>query len=351
MRMLHACLDDLARRIDPAVEDALWARWRTFLDGAWRADTFAPQRAAVAAPGRVWPAISVNAALDDREAMLLSQLGGCADSLGAGNGGLLAIRANYGTPILPSLFGADIVRMADELNTLPTSRAIPGGMDGIKALVERGVPDVRGGLGGQVLDAGAYFVEQLQPYPHLARYVHIYHPDLQGPMDVCEMLWGSDIFVDSYDAPELLHALLEVVTATYIAFLRAWNAIVPFRDDGVEVHWGMLHRGHLMLRDDSAMNFSPDGYTEFFAPYEQRLLDTFGGGAIHFCGRGDHFIPHATALRGLTAINMSQPELNDMAVIYRHTVDRGLHLLGLPRHAADAATHAGRPLRGLAHLA
>lgn len=33
------------------------------------------------------------------------------------------------------------------------------------------------------------------------------------------------------------------------------------------------------------------------APYDQRLLDEFDGGAIHFCGASNHFIPALTAAR------------------------------------------------------
>ncbi|MCF7838105.1 MAG: hypothetical protein K9N49_05700 [Candidatus Marinimicrobia bacterium] len=44
---------------------------------------------------------------------------------------------------------------------------------------------------------------------------------------------------------------------------------------------------------------------------------------------------------------MSQPHLNDMEIIYRHTVDRGIPLLGFSRAAALEALAAGRDLRHL----
>jgi hypothetical protein len=70
-------------------------------------------------------------------------------------------------------------------------------------------------------------------------------------------------------------------------------------------------------------------------PYDKRLLDTFGGGAVHFCGRGDHYIPDLCSLEGVYGINMSQPECNDMETIYRATVDRGIPLLGFSRARAE----------------
>ena len=60
-------------------------------------------------------------------------------------------------------------------------------------------------------------------------------------MDICEVVWGSSIFYALYDEPDLVQAMLEVVTETYIAFMRAWLEIVSFRQ-GANVHWG-LHQG------------------------------------------------------------------------------------------------------------
>ena len=100
-----------------------------------------------------------------------------------------------------------------------------------------------------------------------------------------------------------------------------------------------------MLRDDSATNFSRKMFEKFILPYDQRLLDEFGG-AVHFCGKGDHFISSLSTLRGLHAVNVSQPELNDMEKIYQHTVDKGILLIGLRRDAAEKAVAEGRNLRG-----
>lgn len=344
-RLLHACLEDLERRLDPAVEDALVADYRAFLDGQWAEDVFTPRRARAVAPGVTWPAVDVNAALDDPDLLALQQYADCSGALAAGNGRLPVVRANYGVGILPSLFGAEIRRLPVEMQTLPTSRPLAG-LDAIHAVLDRGVPDVHAGLGGACLAMYERFRALGERYPHLGHCVWPYHPDLQGPIDACELLWGSDLFVALIDTPDLVHALLDLITETYLAFFRAWQAIIPPREVEYAAHWGFLHRGQLVLRDDSAMNLSPALFDEFIAPYDARLLAACGGGIIHFCGRGEHYIAAAAALPGLTGINMSQPEYNAMETIYTHTVDRGLALLDLPRFAVDAAQAAGRPLRG-----
>ena len=104
----------------------------------------------------------------------------------------------------------------------------------------------------------------------------------------------------------------------------------------MNVHWGILrHRGAIVLRDDSAMNLSPELYKEFAAPYDEELLKRFGGGVVHFCGRGDHYIEELCSIPYVTGINMSQPHLNDMEKIYRNTVDKGIKLLAFNRARAE----------------
>ena len=104
-----------------------------------------------------------------------------------------------------------------------------------------------------------------------------------------------------------------------------------------------------MLRDDSAMNLSSDMFNEFIRPYDQRLLDEFGGGAIHFCGRGDHYIAALSAMDGVHAIHLSQPECNKMDTIYANTVDKGIRIVGLDLAAAESAIASGRDLHGQVH--
>ena len=346
---LDACLQDLQSRIDPEVEERLLREWTEFLDGRFEGGTFSPRRARPAPPALEWPRIGINAAFEDPELMVLRELAGCSAQLTQGGGAVLNVRCNYSTGILPSLFGAELFMMEEHQDTLPTATPLEGGgIEPLRRALERGVPDLRAGLGARIFDTAALFAEVFRRYPEVGRYVCLYHPDLQGPMDVTELLWGSALFCDIVDEPELVARMLTLVTDTYGRFMRAWEKSVPPRPD-YNCHWGLLHRGRIMLRDDSAMNFSPEMFDAFIRPYDARLLAEFGGGAIHFCGRGEHYIESAATMPGLFAIQMSQPEYNDMERIYRNTVDKGLVLLGLHRGAAEAALAAGRALHGRVH--
>ena len=331
-----ALLEDIERRIDPETEETLNERWLRFLRGEWEEDIFRPARDRRTPPGTELPGININDALADYETMIASEMTGVSRALGSG-GSNLAVRTNYGSAILATVFGAEIFEMPRHTNTLPTARSL-GSTDRIRGLVEKGVPDLDTGFGARVFRCGEIFREIGEVYPKIGRYVSVYHPDLQGPLDICELLWGQDMFYAMYDEPELVHAAMALITETYIRFMDKWFELFPCGAE-MNVHWSHIrHRGRIALRCDSAMNLSPDLYKEFAVPCDRVLLERYGGGIMHFCGRGDHYIAHLCAQPMLTGVNMSQPHLNDMETIYRNTVDRGIPLLGFPpdRAGADA---------------
>ena len=54
-------------------------------------------------------------------------------------------------------------------------------------------------------------------------------------------------------------------------------------------------------------------------------------------------------MEGLYAINMSQPEYNDVETIYANTMDKGIKIIGLDRAAAEETVARGRDLHGRVH--
>jgi hypothetical protein len=341
---LKRYLDDLEARIDPAVEEQILWEWRNFSEGRSEDAIFTPKRQKTSRPTVEWPKVPINAALADYDQMALQQYGGCSSVLDRGIGMVLNVRCNYGSSIAPLLFGVKAFVMDDEFDTLPTSEPL-NDKDAIRRLIDAGVPDLSTGYGAQVLEMGRRYAAIAREYPKIGKYVYIYHPDLQGPLDICEVVWGSTMFYALYDDPDLVKGLLNLAVETYSAFMKEWLKIVPFHQGG-NSHWGLYHKGNIMLRDDSAMNLSAEMFEEFVQPFDQQLLERFGGGAIHFCGKGDHYLPKMSQIKGLYAINMSQPEYNNMETIFQNTVDKGIKIIGLQRAAAEAALKAGRDLHG-----
>ncbi len=287
----------------------------------------------------------INDALKDDEQMLIREFAMCSNMLDSDRGTLMCVRSNYGIGILPSVFGAEPFFMAHEQDVLPNCRHLPNGKEDIRRIIESDIPDLNGGWGEKVFRLGERYMEIKQKYPLISRFVYIDHPDCQGPLDVCELLWGSEFFLDLCDMPDLVHQFLRKITDTYMAFMDKWFSIVP--KESHHVTWGLMHKGSIMLRDDSAMNLSPQTYEEFIYPYHQELLTRYQGGAIHSCGRVEHFVPLAARLDEFHGFNCSQPHLNNMEWIYQHTIDKGIPLLNLNLETVLKAEAEGRPLKGL----
>ena len=327
-----ALLEDIERRIDPATEEDFQQQWRDFLHNKFNGDIFQPVRKKLSAPTVPTPKININDALADYDMMLQRELAVVSNNLNS-TGQSLCVRANYGTGILSSVFGAKIFVMPYEMNQLPTTHAF-NDTERIRAMVEAGMPDLETGFGKQVFEMGSIYKEVFSAYPKIQKYVHVYHPDLQGPLDIAELLWGGEMFYAMYDEPELVHAALSLITDTYTAFMDRWFELFPCTAEA-KPHWPFVwHLGKIFLRSDSAMNLSPALYEEFSVPYDTKLLDHFDGGAMHFCGRGDHYIEMLCKIPKLYCVNLSQPQYNNMETIYSNTVDKGIYIVGFNRDRA-----------------
>ena len=339
-------LRDIESRIDPDVEEDYLSQWRDYWDGNCSEVLFFPKRKKTSLPGMEIHQIHINDALHDRELMLDMQLAELSGRLSTPHAPL-GIRANYGTGIMTSLFGAEIFEMPREMNTLPTTRSF-NDSNRIRSILDKGIPDLNGGFGTDVFAFGETCAEILEAYPNIGRYVHIYHPDTQGPLDIAELLWGGEMFYEMYDDPDFVHNVLSLITETYTQFMEQWYRIIPM-DTDLSMHWNLMHRGPIMIRNDSAMNISPEMYQEYAMKYDAQLLRHFGGGCIHFCGRGDHYIDLLTQIPELTGFNPGQPHLNDMEKLMTAAARGGKKLLSC--HADSALTYAARPdaILGIIH--
>lgn len=344
---LKPYLEDLERRIQPEEELRLEREWVEFADGGCRREVFVPRRPR-REPSLFWPQVAVNDALEAYDLMILQQLKTCSENLRLGGGELLSVRSNYGTGIIPTMLGAEEFRMPREADTLPGCRPFAGGVEELLRIMDKGRPDEKRGWMGKAFEMAERYHEVVRGYPNISRFVNYYNPDLQGPLALAEMTWGSDLYGDMYEREETVEQVLDFFTDIYISLTGKWKELCPDFDGEHAVEWGLLHRGGTVIRNDAAMNISGDLYEGLVRPRDQRILEAFGG-CVHFCGRGWHYIDRVATLKGLSGINMSQPEWNDMEVIYQNTIDKGLVILGMPKEEACRAGKEGRPLRGLVH--
>jgi hypothetical protein len=168
--------------------------------------------------------------------------------------------------------------------------------------VDRDQPELTGGLGGRIFETAAFFSNCLRDYG-LAPYVHMFQVDNQGPFDCAYLLWGQEIFVAIYDEPELVHALLDLITRTTIAFVQRQKEILAEPTNQM-YHWWYWVPGGVRVVDDVAISLSPRMYAEFCRPYNERVFAAFGNGYIHYCGHGLQSQSQRLATRGLRGIEM-----------------------------------------------
>ena len=320
---LERYLDDIESRLDDEQESRIQADWQTWIHHENKTGPYvvAPRRPIP--PKIEWPHVNINDAVVDDTLAIYRELESVNSTLARGKETILRVRPNYGVCNVASSFGAEVFIMPRETDTLPNARALSE--EEVIALIDKPLPDAEAGNFASIMRFARNYKKIQEKYPKIAKYIRVEQPDFQGPMDNLELIMGSSgVVYTLYDDPDAIHALLDKITGAMELFLDNWLALFP-ENRSYANYFQHVEEGILCIRDDSAMNLSPEMFSEFIVPYDGRLLKKYGG-FIHFCGRGDHFIDRLTEMEGLTGVNMSQPHLNDMEKIYSSTIDRGIHL-------------------------
>lgn len=301
----------LLEKLENSIDEAHIQKTRELQQRAARFEPVArtPVVIGYGVPEEEWPSFGYQEIYDDMEKMLLSELRDVYLGVKLKDDRLFGIRANYGTGIIASLFGCP-VHTFDQM--LPCAKEV-GGTDVIREIVQRGVPDVYGGICGKALDTVAYFRDSLREYPKLSRNVGVSLLDIQGTFDNASIIWGNEVFTAAYDDPELLAGLLDVVTQTIRAVLLEHRRL-----DGQDVREDrgyFEYIGGLTLRNDSCINLSGPMYEQVVKPFDRRLIEEFTGN-IHFCGKAHQWWRRLLDIPGLKAINPYQGEFYNLSEMF-----------------------------------
>lgn len=222
------------------------------------------------------------------------------------------IRANFGTVIVASMFGAKVEQIGDDppwVRPTGTARAFEQvlGCDPL---------DFNRGLCRRVVETCELYRQVLGELPVLQQCVRVVLPDLQGPLDTAEQLRGSAIYEDFYRNQRLLYRAMRHIAQAQVGLVRH---LQPYLSDGLpgysHQHNAMISGG-ILLRDDCAINISPVMYREQVAPHDAFVLEALGGGGIHCCGKCEHLVQEFLALCAVRCIDLGQPELNDIDALY-----------------------------------
>jgi hypothetical protein len=235
-----------------------------------------------------------------------------------------AVRANFGTVIIASLFGSHVEQVAENP---PWVRRLPGQEIGLEAILDRDPCDFSQGWCPRVVESCQFYQHVLSEYPALRDLIRITLPDLQGPFDNLELIVGSDLFLDLYACPEDVQAALHAVAKAQVAFARH---LQPYLSDGPEGYThqhAVMIKGQILIRADSCILMSPQMYGEVVAPHDEYVLSEMGGGGMHTCGRADQHVEALLALPSLRCLDLGQSELNDMDSIYAAARGRGVPIV------------------------
>ncbi len=323
--MIEQYLDKLNRIVDP--EHVACSEIRMLSAVSYDPVDRLPVIVNCPVPG--WQTYSYCEAFYDMEKMLANELAGVWIGAHVRDDRMYTIRANYGVGGIPSMFGCKPVLTDD--NTMPWFT--PLNDRELDKVLDSGEVDIEAGLGAKILETERFYINTLSKYENLAKTVHVFVSDTQGPFDIAHLIMGHKIYTEIYDKPERVHRLLELVTDVYIRFTKVQQELIG--ESGVtSFHSQLKVRGAVRICDDSGINLSADFYREFCKTYNERALAEVGGGWIHYCGSGKQILPEVLSTCGITGINFGNPELQDIAAICEQAAPRKIAILGWPNSSS-----------------
>jgi len=130
--------------------------------------------------------------------------------------------------------------------------------------------------------------------------------DFQGPLTTANQLMGYDRLIYLMaDEPALMHELMDKITEGLIRWVKKQKELIgePLNECIGDQQVYLGRNAGIWFSDDDAVLMSPKSYREFVVPYNSRILTTFGGGCVHYCGNGTHQAENFLKTDGLLAIN------------------------------------------------
>ncbi|UCD28463.1 MAG: hypothetical protein JSV03_15485 [Planctomycetota bacterium] len=242
----------------------------------------------------------------------------------------LSLRPNFGVGILASVFGCG-TDMGE--NDMPWVTDRPSKQKILDIDLDR-IDQM--GLIPKVIEFIQYSREALKPFPQ----IHIFMPDLQGPMNAAFLLREQNIFFDMLDDEAYYRQLMETITEVFIRLTKRLKHELDEPLDG-GYHGAMyMIGGGVRVVDDVSIMLSPDHYQRFSLPYLRRCLEPFGGGWVHSCGDISHQLDFYLGTPQIKGINFGEPEYYDFQNLLPRFADNGKFCYGGPVRDTDESVPA-----------
>ncbi len=167
--------------------------------------------------------------------------------------------------------------------------------------------------------------------------------DCQGPLNIALSLAGvENLFVWMYEEPEAVHQLMQLCTDVLINWVKVQkqHAGHSLTGDAYPHAIEMPSQfGGVAFADDDVTAMNAEQYQTFVVPYNEQLLNAFGGGSMHFCGSAEHQVEGVCAMKGLNALNnFCMGNFNQIRMIHEKMRGRG-GLMACDFNASDIAWH------------
>lgn len=201
----------------------------------------------------------------------------------------------FGTGVVPSALGCEIV--FHDYGDPSVKAPILKKPEDIRTLKK---PDpYKDGLMPKVLETIDYMCVHTD--------IPVSFTDPQGPLNIALCICGvENFFIWLYEYPELAHEIMAFCTDVFIDWVKVQKEHMGKRMAATSFPHGIVLPeafGGIWLADDDCTVISAKHYKEFVVPYNSRILKTFGGGTIHFCGSAEHQIANFLLTDGCVGIN------------------------------------------------
>lgn len=234
------------------------------------------------------------------------------------------VRANLGTVVMASMFGACVEQLRDNP---PWVRHDEKQNITLKQVLDCDPLDFTQGWCPRVTEMYSFYDHVFSDYPELKQQIRFVLPDLQSPLDNLELIVGSDVFMYLYSDVALVEQALDHLATAQIGFAKHLSPWLSEPDDVFSHQHATMIKGNVLLRNDSVIMISPQMYRDVVAPRDERVMCELGGGAIHSCGKVDAHVPVYAELPSLCSIDLGQSELNDVEAMYQLLKQRKLPLI------------------------
>ena len=141
--------------------------------------------------------------------------------------------------------------------------------------------------------------------------VTIHMPDIQGPVDIANVLLGTEnLMMSMFDKPKEIHSLLEKITLILMETVDllldvSEGELIPFHAEPNV--WVPGEQG-FSFNEDLIAILSPDLFKEFALPYYNILSKKYGGFFTHSCGSFTQNLKNLLKINGFIGINFQVTE-------------------------------------------